>query len=156
MTYDEFQSWLSELIEKAPATRRLAFARENMGLVLNSYQFDQVDMASQLSEAACAALLTARREVFTAHPRVLKDYLAIIDAGVLPGADGNVDYYLVDVIQGIDHWASYLDEKSTDCLLALANIVIDQIGYSADALDDFLAAPEMRAERDRIAALLAT
>jgi hypothetical protein len=157
MKYAEFKSWLSDLLEKAPEVRRLAFARDTIGQVLNSFgEKASKDLQLDLSEAACIALLTATREVLTAPPEVLRGYLAIIYAGQLDDEGGNMDPYLLDVIVSLQDWVDYLNTKNTYYLLHLADQLIAQIDWEVGAsLDDFLASPEMRAERDRISALLA-
>ena len=82
----QFESWLSDLIEKAPEVRRLAFARDTIGQVLNSFgEKASKDLRLDLSEAACIALFTATREVLTAPLEVSKGYLTIIYAGLLDG-----------------------------------------------------------------------
>jgi hypothetical protein len=155
LRYDAFKTWVSEAIERAPPERRLVFARETVAEVLNSSTFDEIDLAIELSDKASAALAAARREIFTASPATLRSHLEVIDAGVL--TEGIMDPRLLFMVQAIDDWASYLDEKDLRSLVCLAVTAIEQIDWQiSPSLEDFLAGPEMQAERDRIAHLLGT
>ena len=114
---------------------------------------DQIDLAIKLNDKASASFTAARREIFSASPATLSSHLEVIDAGVF--ADGTMDPRLLFMIQAIDDWAAYLDKKDLRSLVRLAATAIEQIDWQiSPSLDDFLAYPEMRAERDRIAHLL--
>jgi len=120
---------------------------------MNSPRFGEIDLAYELSEEGACALFAAREEIFTASPADLRAYIAVVDSGVL--TDGNMDARLIFVIQAIAYWASYREGGSVSDLIRLANTAIEQIDYQVGApLVDFLDPPEMKAEKDRIAALL--
>ncbi|GIJ64815.1 hypothetical protein Vau01_123310 [Virgisporangium aurantiacum] len=88
--------------------------------------------------------------VLTAGPADLRRYLAQIDAGVL--TDGDMDGLLVMVLDALDHWATFRETGERNALYELAIRSIELVDFQVEDADpaDFLAAPAMAAEYDRL------
>jgi hypothetical protein len=66
-----------------------------------------------------------------------------------------MDPELLTVISALEHWTTYLETGQRGELYELAIRSVEQVDFQASAdLGDFLAAPEMAAEYERIERLL--
>jgi hypothetical protein len=109
----------------------------------------------ELDRNAWQALNDSCRHVLTAGPAGLRRYLAQIDAGVL--TDGDMDGLLVMVLDALDHWTTFLETGERNALYELAIRSIELVDFEVEDADpaDFLGAPDIAAEYDRIMRALA-
>jgi hypothetical protein len=153
MNYDGLEVEVSQLIDQASEERLRAFGADTVTrLVRNDTQWGLVDRAA-LDPGAWMALEDACRHIRTASGAELRGHLRRIDEGVL--TDGDMDFPLLNILDAIDQWTTFLETGTRDALRELALRAIDQVDFQFEAdLSDVLATPEMAAELDRIKRLL--
>lgn len=153
MTWEEFDAWLRDQVARASDAGREALAEDTIRRLMRDELFAQVPTEGELTPAAWSAFVSARDAVQTAPAAELKRLIAIVDAGVL--TDGNMARALLVMIEAIDVWATFRQSRDPDAVFQLANLSVEDVDDEVGAsLGDFLATPEMRAERDRIARAL--
>ncbi|MEU7801086.1 hypothetical protein AB0J14_01855 [Micromonospora arborensis] len=152
MRYDELEAAILQLVVAAGEDQLRVFGLETVTRLVRPELLDTV-ADDELTEDGWAALTSARENVRTANATELRAELERIEAGIL--ADGDLDQGLLTVITALEHWTTYLEENGRGELFELAIRSIEEVDVQVSAdLDDFLAAPEMAAEYDRIRSLL--
>ncbi|MFF0152252.1 hypothetical protein [Micromonospora sp. NPDC005203] len=152
MRYDELEAAILQLVMAAGEDELRAFGLETVTRLVQGDLLDTV-WDHELDEDAWEALASARENVRTASAAELRAQLERIDAGIR--ADGDLDNALLIVITALEHWTTYLEEGRREELYELALRSVEEIDMEVPAdLDDFLTAPEMAAEYERIRRLL--
>lgn len=153
MRYDELETALRRLVDTAGDENLRVFGAETVDRLVRKEGL--LDVAEdELDEDALAALTTARENVRTADAAGLRALVTRIDGGVL--TDGDMDPELLTVLAALEHWTTYLETGQRGELHELALRCVEEVDYQVSAdLGDFLAAPEMAAEYERIERLLA-
>lgn len=153
MTWEAFDAWLREAVAKASDGQRQALAEDTIRRLMRAELFAEVPAEGELTQEAWSAFVAARAAVGTAPPEELKRLLAIVDRGVL--SDGDMDRALLLMLSAIEAWATHLRERDAASVFRLAMLSVEDVDFAVSAsLEDFLATPEMQAERDRIARAL--
>jgi len=152
VTYEELEAAISQLIAGASQDNLRSFGAGTIARLVQDELLDFAD-EDELDEGAWAALTTARANVLTASATELRTLLSCIDDGVL--TDGDMDTGLLTMLSALEHWTAYLEQDQRGDLYELAILSIEQVDFQVSAeLNDFLAAPEMAAEYERIRRLL--
>ncbi|QEN84774.1 hypothetical protein FZC33_00330 [Labrys sp. KNU-23] len=148
-----FDTWRIGAVENASPAQRMAFARDTIRQVIEAAHLDDVDLDYELDGDALDALHEAMANALTTPADALKALDRRIEQGIL--TEGNMDPRLLFVHGAIGAWADFLATGDPTSLKHLANEAVSQIDYHFEPkIDDFLACPQMQAERDRIAVLL--
>lgn len=152
MNYSELEAEILELVIGADEGRIRAFGEETVTRLVRPERLRYAG-EEELTQAAWAALTTARENVLTISAAELGGALATIYDGIL--ADDDLDAGIIAVIGALAHWHSYLKQNRRGELYELAIRSIEDVDEEISAdLDDFLATPEMAAEYERIRRLL--
>ncbi|KXK60309.1 hypothetical protein AWW66_19510 [Micromonospora rosaria] len=153
MRYDELEAALRHLIDTAVDERLRVFGAETVARLVRDERLLDIAAESELDEDAVAALTTARQDVRTADAVALRELMTRIDDGVL--TDGDMDPELLTTLAALEHWTTYLETGRRGELHELALRSVEQVDFQVSPdLGDFLAAPEMAAEYERIQRLL--
>jgi hypothetical protein len=153
--YVAVEEAILDMIDAADEERLRAFGAETVARLTRDNELLASVSRLELDRAAWQALDDACRHVLTAGPAELRRYLAQVDAGVL--TDGDMDGLLLMVLMSLDHWTSFLETGERRELYELAIRSIELVDFQVEDADpaDFLAAPDMAAEFDRIRRALA-
>ncbi|MFJ8110973.1 hypothetical protein [Streptomyces sp. NPDC096132] len=99
------------------------------------------------------ARTTACSNILTISAAELRDKLATIYDAIL--IDDGLDTGVLTVISALARWKSYLEQNRRGELYELAIRSIEDVDHQVSTdLDDFLAAPEMASEYERVRRLL--
>ncbi|MFJ9153425.1 hypothetical protein ACIRP7_36435 [Streptomyces sp. NPDC102270] len=152
MDYSELEAEVLRLVAGATEGGARAFGEETVTrLVRPELLLGAAE--DELTEEARAALTTACANVLTISAAELHDNLATIYDGIL--VEDDLDPGVLTAITALAHWKSYLEQNRRGELYELAIRSIEDVDHEVSAdLDDFLAAPEMAAEYERIRRLL--
>ncbi|MEU8305794.1 hypothetical protein AB0C84_19740 [Actinomadura sp. NPDC048955] len=153
MNYSELETDVLRLIIEAGEDDVRAFGEETVTRLVRP-ELLRGAAEDELSQDARAALANACANVLTISADGLRDELATIYDGIL--VDDDLDDGVLTAIRALSHWQSYLEQNRRGELYELAIRSIEDVDHEVSAdLDDFLAAPEMAAEYERIRRLLA-
>ncbi|GAA4330010.1 hypothetical protein ACFQY7_07240 [Actinomadura luteofluorescens] len=153
MNYSELEADVLRLIIEAGEDDVRAFGEETVTRLVRP-ELLRGAAEDELSQDARAALANACANVLTISADGLRDELATIYDGIL--VDDDLDGGVLTAIRALSHWQSYLEQNRRGELYELAIRSIEDVDHEVSAdLDDFLAAPEMAAEYERIRRLLA-
>ncbi|TDB97037.1 hypothetical protein E1091_08800 [Micromonospora fluostatini] len=153
MRYDELEAAIRHLIDTTGDERLRVFGAETVALLVRDERLLDIAAEGELDEDAVAALTIARQDVRTADAGELRELMTRIDDGVL--TDGDMDPELLITLAALEHWTTYLETGRRGELYELALRSVEQVDFQVSPdLGDFLAAPEMAAEYERIQRLL--
>ncbi|MGW1783710.1 hypothetical protein ACWCQQ_31980 [Streptomyces sp. NPDC002143] len=152
MNYSELEADILRLIVGATEEGARAFGEETVTRLVRP-ELLRGATEDELSKDARTALITACANILTISATELEDTLATIYDGIL--VDDDLDAGVLTVISALAHWKSYLQQNRRGELYELAIRSVEDVDHEVSAdLDDFLAAPEMAAEYERIRRLL--
>ena len=153
MRYDELEAAIVQLVRNAGDDNLRVFGAETVARLVRDESVLDAAAEEELDGDAIAALRIVRENVRTAGPAELRTQLTRIDEGILVESD--MDPELLTVISALEHWTTYLETGQRGELYELAIRSVEQVDFQVSAdLGDFLAAPELAAEFDRIERLL--
>ncbi|WP_338743658.1 hypothetical protein [Actinomadura luteofluorescens] len=153
MNYSELEADVLRMIIEAGEDDVRTFGEETVTRLVRP-ELLRGAAEDELSQDARAALANACANVLTISADGLRDELATIYDGIL--VDDDLDCGVLTAIRALSHWQSYLEQNRRGELYELAIRSIEDVDHEVSAdLDDFLAAPEMAAEYERIRRLLA-
>lgn len=153
MNYSELEADVLRLIIEAGEDDVRTFGEETVTRLVRP-ELLRGAAEDELSQDARAALANACANVLTISADGLRDELATIYDGIL--VDDDLDGGVLTAIRALSHWQSYLEQNRRGELYELAIRSIEDVDHEVSAdLDDFLAAPKMAAEYERIRRLLA-
>ncbi|MEV0666399.1 hypothetical protein ACIBI3_20180 [Actinomadura luteofluorescens] len=153
MNYSEVEADVLRLIIEATEDDVRAFGEETVTRLVRP-ELLRGAAEDELGRDARAALADACANVLTISAAELQDDLATIHDGIL--VDDDLDAGVLTAISALTHWQSYLEQNRRGELYELAIRSLEDVDHEVSAdLDDFLAAPEMAAEYERIRRLLA-
>lgn len=153
MRYDELEAAIVQLVRNAGDDNLRVFGAETVARLVRDESVLDAAAEEELDEDAIAALRIVRENVRTAGPAELRTQLTRIDEGILVESD--MDPELLTVISALEHWTTYLETGQRGELYELAIRSVEQVDFQVSAdLGDFLAAPELAAEFERIERLL--
>jgi hypothetical protein len=151
--YDELEAAIVQLVRNAGDDDLRVFGAETVARLVRDESVLDAAAEEELDEDAIAALRIARENVRTAGPAELRAQLTRIGEGILVESD--MDPELLNAISALEHWTTYLETGQPGELYELAIRSVEQVDFQVSAdLGDFLAAPEMAAEYERIERLL--
>jgi hypothetical protein len=148
--YKAVEAAILDAINAADWNRLSAFGADTVVRLTRDNALLSSVSRHELDNNAWQALNDSCRHVLTAGPAELRRYLAQIDAGVL--TDGDMDGLLVMILDALDHWTTFLETGERNALYELAIRSIELVDFQVEDADpvDFLAAPDMAAEYDRV------
>ncbi len=150
--YDQLEADVLRLIVGATDSSVRAFGEQTVTRLVQPVLLHGA-AEDELTQEARDALATACANVLTISAGELHDALATIYDGIL--VDDDLDAEVLTAVSALAHWHSYLEQNRRGELYELAIRSIEDVDHQVSAdLDDFLAAPEMAAERERIRRLL--
>ena len=153
MRYDELEAAIVQLVWNAGDDNLRVFGAETVARLVRDESVLDAAAEEELDGDAIAALRIVRENVRTAGPAELRTQLTRIDEGILVESD--MDPELLTVISALEHWTTYLETGQRGELYELAIRSVEQVDFQVSAdLGDFLAAPELAAEFERIERLL--
>ncbi|XVU21324.1 hypothetical protein ACQPZJ_29125 [Actinoplanes sp. CA-054009] len=153
MDYDGLEALISGLVERAEEEALRAFGRETVARVLGDEEQRELITGADLDAGGRRALDEVRGRVRSAGAAELRDGLRRVQEGVL--TDGDMDFPLVNFLDAVDQWATFLETGEREAVRELAMRAVDQIDFRVEAdLSDVLASPEMAAEVERVNRLL--
>ena len=153
MRYDELEAAIVQLVRNAGDDNLRVFGAETVARLVRDESVLDAAAEEELDGDAIAALRIVRENVRTAGPAELRTQLTRIDEGILVESD--MDPELLTVISALEHWTTYLETGQRGELYELAIRSVEQVDFQVSAdLGDFLAAPELAAEFERIERLL--
>jgi len=151
--YDELEAAIVQLVRNAGDDNLRVFGAETVARLVRDESVLDAAAEEELDGDAIAALRIVRENVRTAGPAELRTQLTRIDEGILVESD--MDPELLTVISALEHWTTYLETGQRGELYELAIRSVEQVDFQVSAdLGDFLAAPELAAEFERIERLL--
>lgn len=150
MEYKAVETAILDAVNAADRKRLGTFGADTVVRLTRDNELLTSVSRHELDSNAWQAFNDSCRHVLTAGPAQLRRNLAQIDAGVL--TDGDMDGLLVMVLDALDHWTTFLETGERTALYELAFRSIELVDFQVEDADpvDFLAAPAMAAEYDRI------
>ncbi|GGQ25968.1 hypothetical protein BKA00_002396 [Actinomadura coerulea] len=152
MNYSELEADILRMVIEAAEDDVRAFGEDTVTRLVRP-ELLRGAADDELTGDARAALASASANVLTISAAELQDELATIHDGIL--VDDDLDTGVLTVIRALGHWQSYLEQGRRGELYELAIRSVEDVDHEVSAdLGDFLAAPEMAAEYERIRRLL--